>query len=83
MRELSEEKIFAQKVSDDELMAVEGGKTDKNGGCIDVFLRSIYTGSFPNCASTVVNGSRCTSADACSINAILYVDMKKCHRAWE
>ena len=46
--------------------------------------RSIYNGSFPNCAATVEDGSWCSSNDAChTSNAIRYTGMNDCSKAWK
>ena len=68
-KNMSEEMVFAQELSDDELETVSGGLCGLNGKgceaavswemdhCTEMFNRNIYDGGFPNCAATVEDGS--------------------------
>ena len=66
-----EEEVFDQDVSEEELLAVAGGRKDENCtdsrtcDCVQVHFRKIYENGFPNCLSSVEDGSWCSEADAC------------------
>ena len=91
----TEDKVFSQKVSEDELNSISAGFCgDSSGGCswwaydqhehcTEVYHRHIYEGEFPNCAATVEDGSWCGSNDACYGDEVIYVDMEHCGKAWE
>ena len=98
LRELSsktEEEVLSQKLSVDELVSVNAGFCGMNGDscyseaeykvnhCIENYARYIYEGGFPNCAATVGDGSWCTSNDACYWDAVMYIGMESCSKAWE
>ena len=82
-----ERKIFSQEVSEDELLAVNGGSS----ACKEQFEtchceRQVYRllHEFPdrlNCASTVEAGSWCGESDACYLAAICYIDISHCDKA--
>ena len=56
----------------------------QQANCVLEEHRSIYNGSFPNCAATVEDGSWCSSNDAChTSNAIRYTGMNDCSKAWK
>ena len=78
---MSEKEVFIQKVSDEEMEAVAGGKEGRE--CSGEFERHIYYPSFPNCAATVEDGSNCWSNDACFVNSVVYMGMQDCAKAWE
>jgi len=87
--------VFSQEVSPNELAAVSGGSAGSlNDGpeyhCTETLHRHIYiikrsdgTTFFPNCAATVEDGSWCSTNDACYEDAIWYVGMQSCPKAWE
>ncbi|MBE5999418.1 MAG: hypothetical protein E7237_07395 [Sarcina sp.] len=85
-----ERQIFEQELSREELEAISGGfhqrKTDKpdadTDDCTSLLNRDIYEDGFPNCTATVEDGSWCARGDACYGNAIGYLNMKDCHKAW-
>ena len=66
-----EEEVSDQDVSEEELLAVAGGRKDENCtdsrtyDCAQVHFRKIYENGFPNCLSSVEDGSWCSEADAC------------------
>ena len=84
-----EQEVFDQDVSEEELLAVAGGRKDENCtdsrtyDCAQVHFRKIYENGFPNCLSSVEDGSWCSEADACFAQAIEYVDMTDCSKSWE
>ena len=83
--------VFQQNVSEEELEGTSGGQNESNGTvgepyyfrCEKSHHRYIYKGGFPNCATTVEDGSWCWSADACYLDDINYQEMKRCTKAWE
>ena len=80
----TEEAVFTQELAEDELHAVSGGaKAPYYLGCDESSQRWIYAYNFPNCASTVEEGSWCSSSDACSLSAIVYRGMENCGKAWK
>ena len=94
---LNEEQVFRQEIADDELEAVSGGKGDRpidyvlpswcipdddSDHCTETWERNIYEGAFPNCASTVEDGSWCKASDACTAVSISYQGMTDCGKAW-
>ena len=84
--------VFAQRVTEEELLAASGGKAACGQPFKDVPIqpdctgneaRRIYGGNgFPNCAATVEDGSWCGSSDACYKYQVRYSEMKSCVRAW-
>ena len=90
---------FKQALSDAELEAANGGGSivcsellkfalcglngSGDGPCQHSWKRNIYDGGFPNCDSTVEDGSWCGSNDACFFDAIQYQGMKDCTKAWK
>lgn len=89
-----EEAILAQEVSEEELKNVAGGGKCPTQAKTDVFgandcrsegtTRWIYRRRFPNCASSVEDGSWCGSNDACySYSSVHYTGMDDCSRAWK
>ncbi len=84
-KKLNEEEIFNQETKNEELEAVAGGRVPApfSLGCESSSERYIYTWAFPNCASTVEDGSWCGSADACFKGAIEYLGMIECKKAWK
>lgn len=87
-----DEELFSQELSSEELSAVAAGR---GGGCDGgpryICKRSLYSDiywdewhqqGFPNCASTVEDGSWCVNNDACYGGAIIYRNMGDCHKAW-
>ena len=87
LRAFKKEKVFRQEVSEAELSAVSGGEhKDPNYTrdiCEKASMWRIDDPSFPSCNSTVEDGSWCTESDACWGDAIVYVNMKTCKKAWE
>ena len=81
---MSEKEIFEQDLSKEEMEAVAGGKGQNSDdhNCYDDWARYIYVPDFPNCAATVEDGSWCGRNDACTSDAIVYLDMKDCAKAW-
>lgn len=83
---MNEEAVFAQKVSDEELESINGGKGGQNNStnyyCNAQWFRRIYEGGFANCAATVNDGSWCWSNDACWDLSIVYKGMTDCRKAW-
>ena len=89
----NEAEILEQPVSADELNGIAaGGGSGCNGGpryiCKeqlyrDIYWDEIYGTGFPNCSSTVEDGSWCGSSDACYSMAIIYRGMNSCHKAWK
>ena len=90
-----EKKVFSQELDRDDLKATTGGKTDgwscdatQYANCINENDRPMYGGrGFPNCASSVEDGSDCDDADACFGWSVKYQGMKgclasDCHRSW-
>ena len=97
-KNMNEETVFAQELSDDELDAVNGGGGNvvtlcgMNGStcegnaydnCSHNYKRYIYNGGFPNCAATVESSSWCGDNDACFTGDVRYQGMKNCWKAWE
>ena len=87
---ITEEEVFSQEVSAEELSYVAGGKSYPglcdsavNINCARSNYYRIYDNSFPNCNATVEDGSWCYESDACYGNAITYVDLKECAKAWK
>ena len=80
---MSEKEVFEQKISEEEMNSVAGGSGESNSGCDDCRTREIYDPSFPNCAATVEDGSRCLSNDACFEEAVVYLGMKECIESWK
>ena len=78
---MSEKEVFVQEVSDEEMEAVAGGEDQYN--CYNEFEREIYVPSFPNCAATVEEASWCGTNDACAHDAVGYLGMFECDRAWK
>jgi len=81
----TENEVFSQELSLDDLDAAAGGWFDDSpdNNCDDLDKRSIYGGDgFPNCARTVEDGSWCHSSDACLYFAIEYEDTTDCSKAW-
>ena len=90
----NEDKVFSQKVSEDELNTTIGGfcgtapnscdwwAADELDRCTRTQRRYIYKNGFPNCAATVEDGSWCWDNDACYTDAVLYQDMVDCAKAW-
>lgn len=86
---VKEEEVFSQEVNAEELLFVSGGKGGPsvcesvvNINCERNHYYRIYDNSFPNCNSTVEDGSWCNDADACYSDAIEYVDTIDCRKAW-
>lgn len=92
-----EKKVFSQEINREDLKAATGGKggndvvrcaEPQTKNCISEYNRSMYGGKgFPNCASTVEDGSDCWNNDACFKYAVIYTGMDKCnfadcHRSW-
>ena len=87
LKAASDDAVFDQEVSPEELEAVAGGENDGcwnlHHPCYSSVVRSIVGGyGFPNCASTVEDGSWCDTSDACYVSAINYIDMHSCKKAW-
>ena len=82
-KNLNEEEVFEQEIEDSELEASGGSKAPFSLGCESSSERYIYSWEFPNCASTVDDGSWCGSADACIKAAIIYRGMTDCSKAWK
>ncbi|MEE1158961.1 MAG: hypothetical protein UHS51_06015 [Atopobiaceae bacterium] len=85
----TENEVFNQEISMDDLDAVAGGffslyDTDADtSNCFDADTRPIYGGGgFPNCAGTVEDGSWCGTNDACIKMAVDYKGMTDCKIAW-
>ena len=70
--------VLEQEISVDDLNAVSGGSDWEGGGCTGVYHRDIHKGGFPNCVTTVEDGSRCGSNDACVSNQVYYTNMENC-----
>ena len=84
-RMLTEEEVFQQEISPEELDEVAGGQATfrNDNNCSSSEHRYIYGGKgFPNCAATVEDGSWCDSNDACMVFAVCYREMKDCNKAW-
>lgn len=90
---IQEEEILAQELSKEELDSVAGGGNCPTQAWKDDFgandchtcgtTRWIYRHRFPNCASTVEDGSWCGSNDACfTYSSVYYTGMDKCTKAW-
>ena len=90
-----EKKVFSQELDRDDLKATTGGKNDGSScgetqyaNCTNYHERPMYGGrGFPNCASSVEDGSVCGDADACFSWSVVYQGMKgclasDCHRSW-
>ncbi len=86
---MSEDKVFEQEISPEELENAAGGgllhnkKSAPVYGCQINQRRDIYEGGFPNCAATVEDGSFCNSNDACFKSAVNYTSMQSCFKAWQ
>ena len=91
---MSEEEVFEQEVSKEELENAAGGRvhgnfyhhpstTSTKYGCTKYQVRNIYEGGFPNCAATVEDGSFCYENDACFSMAVNYSHMESCSKAWQ
>ena len=91
---MSEDEVFNQELSQEELENVAGGKGLANRvlrrvegprgqGCYRQDRRDIYDGAFPNCAATVEDDSFCWTNDACVKNEVKYTNMNSCFRVWE
>ena len=90
----TEDEVFGQELSLDELDAAAGGNVvmDFLGGgefdadrsnCPDHDRRQIYGGDgLPNCAATVEDGSPCSSNDECHGAAVVYKGLTECGKAW-
>ena len=88
-----EEAVLQQELSPDEMAAIAGGMAGAKDGadcdypqsisCYSWEQRYIYTGSFPNCAATVEDGSFCDTNDACYTAAVWYLGKKDCAKAWK
>ena len=94
LRKEKESAVFAQEVSPDELTGVAGGYCegvqDSKFSYTGTYMRDIFLYRydpfkviFPNCAAMVKDGSWCGSNDACYENAVRYVGMKSCSKAWK
>ena len=86
MNALREEQVFSSELSENELEAASGGaRKDEmwNDTCSKAVKWYIYDTKFPDCNSTVDDGSWCSDSDACYSSAIVYSDMKTCGRSWE
>ena len=79
---MEEETIFRQELSTDELECVAGGDEGEGDDCVYVDNRDIYKWRFPNCASTVEDGSWCDMNDACYAAAVVYYALDECAKAW-
>lgn len=91
-----EKKILSQELSKEDLAEVAGGKRDYyNDDCTNNHRRQMYlklewigegvSHYVPcpsNCAATVEDGSWCWSNDACLDEAVVYVGMNSCTKAW-
>ena len=81
--------ILSRYVSEEELAEIIGGKDrsvceqSMDVNCSASHNYRIYDNQFPNCNSTVEDGSWCASSDACYADAIEYTDMKFCDRSWK
>ena len=80
---MSEKEIFEQKVCEEELEAVAGGKENDMDHCEKALFRDIRAGGFPNCASGVEAGSHCFTNDACEAIAVMYTNMMVCSYAFD
>ena len=94
-----EKKILGQELSKEDLAEVAGGGWEwdfDNDECTNnherqMHLRKEYSGQgvwhyvpfSPNCAATVEDGSWCGSNDACLSEAVVYVGMNSCTKAWK
>ena len=79
---MSEEEVFGQKISDEELSSVAGGEECFNphveydsNHCTEIQYRNIHE---LGCQSTVEDGSDCWSGDACWDTKIIYTGMENC-----
>ena len=81
-----EDEVFRQEVSEEELSAVSGGtmkcRQTSHFDCPSAHYHLIYEPSFPSCVKTVEDGSWCFNVDACYGDAIEYVGMTDCSKAW-
>lgn len=90
-----EKKILSQELSGEDLAEVSGGWDVYNDDCKNNHNRQMYMKTefigegvshsvpyFPNCAATVEDGSWCWSNDACLEEAVVYVGMNSCTKAW-
>ena len=74
--------VFKQVLSEDELRGIAGGDwLEEINTCDSMMIRNIYGGNgFPNCASTMEEGSWCMLSDACATSAVIYwADSKHCY----
>lgn len=87
----TEKAVMGQELSLDEIETASGGLGDRDGNdcaynqslnCISWEKRYAYQGGFPNCAATVEDGSFCGRNDACYDEAVGYLDLKDCAKAW-
>ena len=96
MSEKTEDKVFDQELSMDELASVSGGSepnlSEDYWHCSDSNRRDIYgrywkdgeyqIDGFPHCTATVEDESWCFTNDACYLAAVCYDGMKNCSKAW-
>ena len=78
LKAASDDAVFDQEVSPDELESVAGGWSGAK--CDKSQWRDFYA---DGCAATVDDGSWCGDADACYYGAVVYVGMNSCSRAWK
>ncbi len=87
MKEASDrDYVLRQELSSEELAGVGGGWCENitDDACSRSHFHNIYEpGPFPDCHATVEDGSWCWNSDACYSDAIEYVGMKKCKKAWK
>ena len=78
-----EAEVFGQELAPEELESIAGGSDPSDFNCTtQVYGRNIYSGDFPNCASTVEDGSWCGTNDACFNTSVIYQFMSDCSKAW-
>lgn len=91
LKAASDDAVFNQEVSLDELESVAGGITPD--GCSELqfecrktvvrYIKQLPGGyGFPNCAATVEDGSWCDTNDACWSASVQYGNMEECSKAW-
>jgi hypothetical protein len=80
-KNLSEDEVFRQEITEEELEAAGGKKDPFYLGCSSSSERYIHTYHFPNCASTAEEDSWCDLSDACITSAIKYKGMDRCKKA--
>jgi len=87
-----EYEVFNQKLSLEDLDAAGGlflrsGQEQEDvepADCVQRHYRPIYGGhGFPNCASSVEDGSWCDKNDACLGISVRYTGRQSCGKAWE